>query len=399
MLFNFLRYLLLLFIVSGIIYSLSGCTDEPGSVGLNFIPPSETTGVRIFDSSKDTMNITSTPIRKYVNNSASNNIIIGIKNDFISKALIKFSLSPDYDSAVVNSAVLTLTYRNYYYPNSFTDSLGQLSFDIYRVLQNINYWSITYDSLTSSVIGNVSQGSYTGVPAQDSQKITVNLNQQLIKDWLEYTADTNYPEKNYGIGLIPNNSSSVLKGFYSNQEGSSVAPALRIIVTKNNQTDTLDYTATSNVFLATANIPIQIGTFTLQAGVAINQILKFDMSKIPSTATINDAQIYFTLDASNSIFTSQTSYQIALNYVTDTSGSFENNVYTASQVSGNSNQYSVRIILPFQRWLQGDNNYGVILRPYNQYTNLDRFVFYDVNASDPSKRPRVVIKYTPRITP
>lgn len=397
--FNLLRYLALLLPAVFIVYTFTGCADEPGSVGLNFIPPSETTGVKIFDSSKDTMIMTSVPIRKYVNNSLSTDVIIGMKNDFIAKSLIKFDLSPDYDSATVNSATLTLTYRNYYYPNTSPDSLGQLSFDVFRVLQNINYSSITYDSLTSSVIGNVSQGSYTGAPAQDSQKVAINLDPQLIKDWLEYTADTNYAVKNYGVGIIPNNSSRVLKGFYSNQEGSAVAPALQIILTKYNITDTLEYTAASNVFLATADIPVTPGIFTLQAGVAINQILKFDMSKIPSTATINDVQLYITLDAANSVFTSQTSYQIAFNYVTDTAGSYENFVYTATQVSGSSTLYSVRIVLPFQRWLQGDNNYGVILRPYNQYTNLDRFAFYDVNAPDPAKRPRVVIKYTPRITP
>ena len=54
---------------------------------------------------------------------------------------------------------------------------------------------------------------------------------------------------------------------------------------------------------------------------------------------------------------------------------------------------------PFARWLSGETNYGVLLFAGNQTTNLDRYVFYNETASDPAKRPQVIIKYTPRTIP
>jgi hypothetical protein len=40
-----------------------------------------------------------------------------------------------------------------------------------------------------------------------------------------------------------------------------------------------------------------------------------------------------------------------------------------------------------------------MIRASNQLTNLDLFSFYNITVSDPGKKPRVVIKYTPRTTP
>src|SRR5437870_13737304 len=115
------------------------CADDHTSLGLQFIPAGETTGVKIFDSFVDTMAITSTNIKKRVNTSSSGNLMAGISGSYNSKALLKFNnLSSSYDSAVVNSATLTLKYRNYYYPNTSADSLGQTAFDIFKIQQNLN---------------------------------------------------------------------------------------------------------------------------------------------------------------------------------------------------------------------------------------------------------------------
>src|SRR5438046_1936022 len=127
----------------------NGCADDPSSLGLKFIPPGETTGVKIFDSRIDTMPVTFRNIRKYINTSSSGNLIVGQNNNnYSAKGLIKFTaLDNNHDSATVNSATLKLTYKNYYFPISSMDSLGQVSFDIYTVNQNIDYTKFTVDSI------------------------------------------------------------------------------------------------------------------------------------------------------------------------------------------------------------------------------------------------------------
>ena len=387
------------------IYS-NGCADEPSSLGLNFIPTGDTAGVVIFDSYIDSMLITSTNHKKLTNTSGSYNLMVGKNGNYDSKALIQiYNLSDAYDSAVVNSATLTLKYRNYYFPRAQSDSLGQVSFEIFKINESLNLGTITLDSVDNNTFGNISQGSYTGVPASDSEEVIINLNTSMIKDWLESEADTGYANKNYGIVLSPNNSSNVIKAFYSsvNSLGSDVKPELRIIVTKNSDTDTLVYDATGTLSLVNNTTIAQTNElFFLQAGIAYGQVLKFDLSKIPSTATINDVQLYLTIDPVNSILSNQSSNIISSAQVTDTAGLVTENILYKSGTSA-SNKYTIRLIkstavCPFQRWLLGETNYGVFFFPETIQSDLDLYAIYNTTASDPTKRPRLVIKYTPRTT-
>ncbi len=376
------------------------CADDPTSLGLKFLPSNETTGVRIFDSYLDTMVMTSKNFKYRINSYYSQNLIVGKTANYSSKALIKFSSLPeDKDSAVVNSAYMVLKYKNYYFPNTLPDSLGQISFDIFKVNQDINYQTVTFDSVTSSTFGTEPQGSYTGIPTADTQEVVINLNTTLVKDWLERAADPNYTVPNYGIVLSPNASSSVLKAFYSALTGSDVKPQIVVIYTKYGDTDTLYHNTCETMFLADVNLTPLPERFYLQAGVSYDQIIRFDVSKIPSTATINDVQLILTLDSVNSIFTSITNKGLAGAFVTDSTAITTESFIFDGVVSGNQYVFRTRLMTAFQRWLNNESNMGLMIIPGAQTSNLDLFSFYDINASDPNKRPRVIIKYTPRVTP
>lgn len=398
-------YALSVFIIAAASLYNIGCADDPSSLGLNFIPPGETTGVRIFDSYIDTMSITASSVEFHVNTSSSTNLMVGKVGSYDAKALVKFGgISSDYDSATVNSATLILKYKNYYYPGTQIDSLGQISFDVYKIQQSLNFSSVTLDSVNSGTFGNISQGNYTGIPTADSQEVAITLNTSMVKDWLEYAADTGYANKNYGVVLSPNNSSSVIKAFYSSLLEDKVKPKLQIIVTKNGDTDTLTTTNSASVSLIDGDIPQNNETFLVQAGVSIVGIMKFDLSKIPSSATINDVQLYLTLDTANSKFTRLTTYKIGSIYISDTAGGYKTSGNGFEGGPDGSGYYVTRLVSssqpsPFQRWLLGEANYGIMIFASNQTKNLDQFSFYGPNASDRNKRPRVVIKYTPRVIP
>lgn len=403
------NYLLFVFsVLLVVILSLltESCADDPSSLGLKFLPPGETTGVKIFDSFTDTMVITPTNIKKRVNTSSSGNFLVGTSGSYISKALLKFNnLSTSYDSAVVNSATLTMKYRNYYFPNTSADSLGQTGFDIFKVQQDLNLTTITLDSVNSSSFGTTSQGNYTGFLTADSQEINISLNTDMVKDWLYSAANASWPNKNYGVAFIPNAGSTALKAFYSTQTISGLKPLLQIIVTKNNRTDTLYTEDAQSVSLVDGTPVPGSESFSIQSGIGYIEVLKFDMSHIPNTATINDAQLFLTLDTAHSIFSSQTLYSIYSAYISDTaSGIVTSGRPYESSISGS--QYITRLAeyrygqaSPFQIWLDGQANYGIELYTKSFSSNLDLFSFFNVNASDPSKRPRVIIKYTPRVTP
>jgi len=380
----------------------SGCADEPSSLGLNFIPTGDTNGIIVFDSYKDSMQITSTNRKKLINTSGAINLMVGKNGNYNSKILLQFyGLDTGFSTATVNSASIKLMYRNYYFPNSQSDSLGQIGFDVYKILKSYNLSRITLDSVDNNSFGNISQGSYTGTPTSDSEEVSISLNSVMVKDWLIYAHDTGYANKNYGIVLSPNNSSNVIKAFYSAAASSEVKPEIHIVATKNNVTDTLIYDVTASLSLVNNTTIAQTNElFFLQAGIAYGQLLKFDLSKIPSTATINDVQLYLTIDPSGSILPRQSTNLISSAQVTDTAGIVTENIIYKSGASSN-NVYTIRLIKgaaisPFQKWLLGDANYGIFLFPETMQTDLNLYAIYNTTASDPAKRPRLVIKYTPR---
>ncbi len=387
------------------IYTI-GCADDPSSLGINFIPPGDTTGIRVFDSFTDTMPIKSTNRILYVNTSGSKNLMVGKSGSIEAKGLLLFgNFGNDLDSATVQSATMTLAYNNYYYPASSSDSLGQMSFEIYKIQQYLNFSSITADSVNSSSFGNTSQGTYTGTPTADSQDVQISLNTSMVKDWLEYAADTGYANKNYGIALTPNPGTGVIKSFYSGLAviSASVRPRLEVIYVKNGITDTFYTDGSATVSLVTGTIPVSGEKFNLQAGISFVNVMEFDLNRFPSTATINDVQLFLTLDSAGSVFTNQSTKSVFAQFITDSAG-LKTESFQFNGGPYGSGQYMLRLISnriesPFQRWLVGTANYGILLASGTQNTALDSYTFYKETATDPAKRPRVIIKYTPRVNP
>ena len=374
--------------------------------GLILFPPGETTGVRIFDSFIDTMPITSENRIYYVNTSGSTNLMVGKTGAYESKGLLKFTnLIDTFDNSTVVSATLKMSYKNYYFPSTMADSLAQISFDVNKIEQSLDFSTITYDSVNSSTFGTTSQGNYTGIPTADSQEVTISLNTTMVNDWLKVAADTSYSVKNYGIVLTPNNSSAAIKGFYAAATGvdDKDRPELEIIVTKNGVTDTFSTISNGTISLSKTDFAPSSETFNLQAGVSYVQVMKFDLSRMPQTATINDVQIFFSVDSLNSVISGQTTKAIYSQYINDSAG-LKTDITTFEGTPSGSGQYMMRMVRagvssPFQRWLLGQTNYGLMLFAGGQALNLDRYVLYKETASDPAKRPRVIIKYTPRVIP
>lgn len=371
------------------------CEDNPNDLGLIFIPASDTTMTRFLDSKADTMNINSVNYKKYINTSTSQSMLVGNYQNYQSRFLLKYrDISPDYDSTNVISAVLTLRYNDYFYENEN----GLTSFNIYRMNVNYNYSTITYDSVPSSSYGTVTMGSYSGTPA-DTQTIDVPLNNQLAKDWLEYAADTNYANKNYGIIFVPDASSNTIKGFYSNNNDVGLIPIVTIIFTKNGNQDTITLVTSEYVTLSDApSSIIPQERFVLQNGIAYRDNLTFDLSKLPPNVIINNVTLLFSLDNAASFISENTDKRIVIGTVIDSVNRVDSIFTEAFQID--SSTYSVSSVTfnsIFQRWNSGVlPNLGISMKNYFELQNIDRFVFYSPSASDESKRPRLKITYTPR---
>ncbi|MBK8550540.1 MAG: hypothetical protein IPL53_05540 [Ignavibacteria bacterium] len=280
----------------------------------------------------------------------------------------------------------------------FQNETGLTSFNIYQMNTNLNYSTITFDSVSSANYGNISQGNYSGTPA-DTQQINITLNNQLAKDWLEYAADTGYSVKNYGIILLPNAGSNTIKGFYSFNNPTDLIPFVTIIFTKNGTLDTAVLNISEYATLSDAPPTIiPADRFVLQSGVAYRNVLNFDLAKLPPNVIINNVTLTFTLDNSSSFISPTTDKRVVIGAVVDSTTKDDSLFVDAFQTDSMTYTLSsTSLNAIFQRWNSGVlTNYGLSMKNYYETQNLDYFVFYSPSATEISYRPRIKITYTTR---
>lgn len=385
-----IRYIFVCIILSSLVFY--SCEEQITDLGQNYISPDDTLGTKLLDSKKDSLTISVNNFKYYINTFLSVRMLVGNYQNYQARSLLKFkNLPTNYDSATVVSAKIKLKYSNYFYQ----DSMGTVSFDMFRLISPLNFTTITYDSVTSSNYDPTIQGSYSGNPT-DSAVVSVNLNNQLAKDWLEYAADTNHSVRNRGIIMIPNGGNAI-KGFFTSQIGDeNLSPMLEIIVTKNSQTDTLTIKESEAVFVSDAsNSVIQPDRIFLQSGVAFRNILNFDLSKLPSNVIINDALLDLTIDTANSYITSVSDQRLVAAMVTDTSTKADSLGFITLNRVGNV--YSIRFIVIMQNWNSGAApNLGLALRNVSETGSMDIFSFFGPNYADTSVVPRLRIRYSLR---
>lgn len=385
------NFFLILVIDFGLLFYLSGCRDNPSDVGLEFIS-NDTLGTLILDSERDSISLVNTDILKYINTQASTSILVGKYQNYDAVPLLLFqNISPDYDSATVLYASLNLRYNGYHYQ----DSIGLSSFNVYRINKSYDLYSITYDKFSFSDIGNTIMGSYTGT-LLDTQWISVVLDNQLVKDWLEYASDTNYSNKNYGIALVPNSNSTTIKGFSSIYSPSAdFVPYLKIVLTKNSSTDTIFINNPISVSLCNVtNLLIPQDRFILQSGISYKNKFVFDLTKLPQNVIINEAYFEITLDRANSFLTEGYDSRVAVNMITDSTNlTIDPNTFITTQID--SIKYAVRLNYIFQKWNYGAAaNLGILLSNIYEFNSLDKYLFYAPTYPDPARRPHLRIRYT-----
>lgn len=377
-----------------IVVNFLGCENNPNDLGLNYVQPFDTLKAKVIDTRKgDTILITASNPKYFVNTSVSPNILVGRYQGYESRSLLKFNNLPaDHDSAVVLSANLYFKYTNYY----FQDSSGLTSFNIYKLKRNINFGTVTNDSVTSADFDNVVLGTYTGT-FYDTATITLPFDNQTVSDWFKYARDTNYINKNFGIVLLPNLNSTTIKAFYSSNQADNVKPYLRVISQKGTTIDTLILKTTE--FVSLNDLQGSVASpdhFTIQCGVAYREMFKFDISKLPVNVIINEAYIEFKLDYANSFIAPGTDKRFYAAMLTDSVlQNTDGNFITSNFVD--SLTYYIRFNPILQRWNSGVTpNYGLLFKGVSEQLNLNKLSFYSQSYSDITKRPRIRIIYTLR---
>lgn len=393
--FNF--GILSLTVIAFSLFVISGCENSPTNLGQQYLPGDDTLFTKILDSQIDTMAINSRIALHYVNTYSSTRLLVGNYQSYQSFSFLKFVDFPTtYDSCTVLSAKMYLTYGNY----SFYDSNGVTAFNVYRVIDTVAYDTITYNGYRSSLVGSTVLGSYSGNP-QNYAKIEVPLDPATVREWLLLNANAQYPYTNFGIALVPQGSATNIKGFYNYfSAADSLKPVLKAIVLKNQQQDTLTMAYTVSVNFGTYNgSAFPNDRFIIQPGVSYWSVLNFDLRKLPSNVTINEAQLTFTLDKGSSSIAAGSDGRVRFALLTDTSTLATDGYYYYTTTT-DSVTYTIYLNQILQRWnFNISPNLGVLLNYIYDGLGMDKYVFFGPNYSDVSKRPRLKIRYTPRDNP
>ena len=366
------------------------CSDEPTSIG--DIPPRNTIGLITINSNDDSLSQSSSYHHtKDVKLSTASRLLIGRINDEINASiLIKFETSlPDSikddilnDSITVTSAVME--FKQVY---SFGEENAEFDFTVHKALEN---WSI--DITEDSMVQVDPADSKLSREVNDSIT-TITLNNQLLQEWLDITADTSL-SGNYGVHIIPTGLTQKVLGYRAITSTFTNVPFIRVeIVKPGAYTDTISFFSTADLTVMKGTIPsVSSENIIVRSGFVINATLAFDFSNIPENIIVNKAELILTLDtletkAGSPYIPSLQAYFLFDSTNTDSVSS------SSIRLSRFSNIFTGQITSYVRAWLDNINNQGILLTSTDPLNGVERFVIKGSNAPA-SVKPLLRITYT-----
>jgi hypothetical protein len=375
---------------------LAGCSDEPTS--------SNSVGTQLIPGNVVTQTIT---LRPYGSTSFRHNTAMDGRTNLVGKSqqlgydasmMLRFLYLPIRDTVRVLSAKLQLRAVTW-----FGDSAGTLGLDAHVITRNWGQTTLTYDSLAGlwNTGSSALTSPYVSTVGRDTEFVTLSLLPSVVQSWLDDTTSA----YNYGIALVPTAACNVVRGFNAfDYDSVTFYPKLTIIAqgVNTNLPDTTEYqTYGQDTFVGNAdNLVTDPTLIYLQSGVAYRSILRFDCTGIPRGATINRASLTLTFDPAGlklNRFTGDTA--IVAHRIASTTDSTQFEAYSTRGSSSLRDSATLAIDLRHhvQTWLRdASQNSGVLLRmpDASEYTSAGRFTFFNQNAADSTKRPRLVVTYS-----
>lgn len=362
-------------------------------------------------------------------NTESPNTNYGITNLFYSatwtcsgstcldRGLIQFDLSSIPSNATITNASLSLYADN----SASVGYAGEPTYGSNNAawLQRItSAWSpntVTWNTQpTSTTVDEVTLAQSTGT----SENYTLNVT-QLITDIM-------VSGNNYGFKLLQQNEStpyqSLIFGSSSNAD-STIRPQLQVcyvvnVVSSDTNCISLRPYDTNGTMMNTESPNVDYGvqslfysaTWTCGSTCLDRGLIKFDLSSIPSNATISSASLSLYADNSASVgYAGEPTYgsnnaawlqRITSAWVYNTTNWNNQPTTTAvheatlPQSTGTSENYIVNVTQLLQDIITSGNNYGFELLQQNEVTPYQSLIFGSSANADSSLRPKLDICYS-----
>ncbi len=383
-----------LLLIFGIIsLTLISCSDSPSSIGADLLS-ADVINVEELNSFKDSLNQTSNTILKVVPLGTSNKLLLGKTDNVQSSILVRFNLVfvdsiitaiKNNDLSIVSASVKLA--KNYVYG----DSLTTLNYSVHKVNTTWLPGSFTGDSLAS--LSYESEDVASNKVSADS--LFFNLKNELVQQWFKGAVDTSVSIDN-GIYIQPAADAQKIVGYQALSGTVAEYPTLSVIVKKNDgsYTDTLSFYPISDLSAVTGSIPnVPQGDEVIQGSVTIKTKLLFDVSKLKKGTIVNDAELTLTLDSTLTKVGSSYTNSVVVSKITDPD-SLKIDETNRLVLNRDGNTFTGSITPFVQKWISGQNNYGLLVESSDNLTGVEKFVIKGSSAVNPADRPLLKIIYT-----
>ncbi|MFC1492456.1 hypothetical protein ACFL6O_00730 [candidate division KSB1 bacterium] len=381
---EYIIFLLVFVLASG----MTGCTEEPTRFENGNLPYIEnrneiSTAVAFYD--------TSLVFWEPLNAGISLSLLMGEFENQNTKILIQFTNLPD-DNQII-SAKIRLTPKHLY---------GIAAGELYGEVREVEFfWNedlIYIDSLSYSE----SPVSTFTVNPSEYMADEINIPVSVVEKWIEAQNDTTF--KNYGVLLeVPDG--TYAKQYYAREDPSGESGRPYLVLEYADPDTTLEFLPTNDTYIIDIEESYNYNFYTSNLGE--NLIVVFDLTHIPSTATVNYAELHMVLDEERTVWGIEDYYGLNIAMVKTAFGYTDPDILELSdigriesRISSDSTNISFstyqnadfsRIV---QAWVSNPYaNYGLILYTSDQLVDYSRFSFV---KDDPvlEKRCRLIVKYT-----
>ncbi|NUN08099.1 MAG: hypothetical protein HUU54_02885 [Ignavibacteriaceae bacterium] len=369
----------------------SGCSDEITSVGSGLISK-ENSALLVLDSVADTLPASQTTFKEVLSLGNSSRFLVGRYGDLAVYTLLKFEMynsgivsAMKNDSITVVSATMKLT-REY----QIGDTLSSFDMQAHVVNEFWDPFSFSADSLE-----HLSYNKADIISSRNTSDtlVTFSLDPSTVYKWMDYDMTDTSDLINHGMLLEPVRGINKVVGF-SGVSYETVAPVIEVVYFKTGGVnDTLVFEAIYDVHMATGpDISTDPAILTLQSGVAYTSSLFFDVNELPKGAVINKAELYLTLDSTQSVLTNNSNLNLVISSVSDSAkNTYIRGSYASMTKTGNV--YKADLTRFVAVWHAQKINEGIAIIPSSQIEGFEKFVLYGLNAPA-DKRPRLNIIYS-----
>jgi len=390
--------LLKIFILTSILISaLISCTDDPTSIGIDFIPNKDIIDILYINSDDGAFDQQSKYYTDSLSLNTSSALLLGKHDNVESTMLLKyFIFLPDSLKDAVNDGTLeVISSTMEMQPNyTYADKSNFFDFSVHKI--NTFWNSLTFDKDDLEDL-DFDDFDLSSNRVFEDTLITFDFDKELTEEWLTYSASEDQAEYNNGIyfNYLPGTDKVV--GFPAISAGNDEDLArLKIVVeVPGSFVDTVVVQVTSDVHTVLVDLPVgNPENIFIQGGIVVRANLMIDVSQIPDNTIINRATLKLYYDESESLIGTKTSDSLGVASLVDYEGNVLDETLPPILMEREDSLYSGDITRFVQNWVSNQENEGLQIFLVNEITTVNKVALIGAFPVDPNHKPYLEVIYT-----